>query len=227
MSKKKIKVNFLHIGKTGGSVIRNSLKKYAKMGDYSLVFNHHILAFHHHSYFLMKVPKGEKVVFFVREPISRFVSGFYSRKRKGKPLYNISWKKEEGEAFGLFETPNQLASALSSKKQSTRRAAILAMNSITHVKSSYWDWFKNKKYFISRLNDILFVGTQENLDKDFEKLKKILDVNKARLTRNKIKMHKNPPGLDKHLSLKSKRNLKKWYAKDFEFIKLCKKLGLI
>ena len=65
------------------------------------------------------------------------------------------------------------------------------MDSITHVKTYYWDWFKNKEYFASRLKDILFVGTQENLDKDFKELKKILDIpNNVRLTKNKIKMHK-------------------------------------
>lgn len=221
MTKKRIKVNFLHIGKTGGSAIRRALKKYSRDGKYSLEFNHH-------RYFLQDVPGGEKVVFFIREPISRFVSGFYSRKRKGRPLYNVPWKEGEEKAFNLFETPNQLASALSSKDQLIKKAAISAMNSITHIKSHYWDWFKNKRYFISRLNDILFVGTQKNLDKDFKKLKKILSIpNKVRLTKDKVKMHKNPEDLDKHLSLKAKKNLRKWYAKDFEFIKLCEKLELI
>ncbi len=102
---KKAKVNFLHIGKTGGSAIRSSFEKYSNKGKYSLVFNRH-------SYFLTDVPKGEKIVFFIRDPISRFISGFYSRKRKGRPLYNVPWKDGEEEAFNLFETPNLISKCI-------------------------------------------------------------------------------------------------------------------
>ena len=78
------------------------------------------------------------------------------------------------------------------------------------------------------MDDILFVGTQENLNKDFLKLIKILEVPKAvKLTKNVIKMHKNPDDVDKRISPEAERNLRDWYSKDYEFIQLCKDNGLI
>ena len=53
-------------------------------------------------------------MFFVRDPISRFVSGFNSRLRKGLPKMYFPWAPGEKLAFSRFATPNQLALALSS-----------------------------------------------------------------------------------------------------------------
>ena len=97
-----------------------------------------------------------------------------------------------------------------------------------HVKSFYWDWFGNEKYFIKRIPDILFIGRQEKLNKDFERLKKILGIpKKVKLPTDKIKMHKNPENLDTYLTKTAKKNLEKWYAKDYKFLSLLKKRKLI
>jgi len=221
MAKLKNEVHFLHIGKTGGSAVKESLKKYLDKGKFKLVF-------HRHDFKLKDVPIGVKIVFFLREPISRFVSGFYSRRRMGRPLYNFLWRPSEAKAFRKFKTPNELAEELSSINKDNRDRAVHAMRNVTHIKSRYWYWFKNKKYFKSRIDDVLFVGTQENLDKDFKKLLNILEIpTNIKLTKDKKKMHKNPTNVDKRISSMARDNLIKWYKKEYEFIQFCRELKLI
>ena len=69
-------VHFLHIGKTGGTAIKAALKAYPPAVT---------LHVHPHRFALADVPRGERVFFFVRDPLSRFVSAFHSRKRRGLP----------------------------------------------------------------------------------------------------------------------------------------------
>ena len=97
----------------------------------------HCLRLHGYETRLSDIPDGEPVAFFVRDPISRFVSGFYSRQRQGQPRYNFPWSGEEQQAFARFRTPSQLGVALSSLDADRRTAAVQAMKSISHVPSSY------------------------------------------------------------------------------------------
>jgi hypothetical protein len=219
--RKKINVHFLHIGKTGGSAIKRTLRKAKGLDKYFLVI-------HPHDFRLEDVPKGEKAIFFLRDPISRFVSGFYSRKRMGRPLNNVPWKPGEKIAFEKFNTPNELAEALSSDSLPLRNSARKAMRNIYHVKTKYWYWFKNKKYFNSRINDIFFMGSQENLDNDFRILKKLLGAKPSLgLPRDSNLMHKNPTNIDKRISRKGQKNLREWYKEDYKFLELCLEKELV
>ncbi len=213
-------VHMLHIGKTGGTAIKYALENHKSSKDYLLIL-------HSHDTNLTNIPKGEKVFFFLRDPITRFISGFYSRKRKGRPRNNIQWTEGENAAFKKFNTPNELALDLFSKSKQKKDEAQKAMKDIYHVNSFLLDWFKDEEYFLSRLNDILFIGFQENLENDFKRLKSILNLNeKVILPRDKVKSHKNPVYFDKHLDPQSKKNLRQWYEKDYNFMNLCANLGV-
>lgn len=211
-------VHFLHIGKTGGSSI-----KYALGGGRTYSTKDYLIILHKHWFKMDGVLPGEKLFFFVRDPITRFVSGFYSRKRKGMPKTYDEWSESEKRAFNKFTNANSLAESIST------REGVKAMNSIAHVRDSYWDWFKSKEYFLSRVDDILFVGSQENLNQDFEKLKKVLGLPASlELPQDKVNMHKNPdPDTDKRLSLQANRNLREWYSRDYDFLQLLKDEELI
>ena len=98
------------------------------------------------------------------------------------------------------------------------------MNSIDHIKTSYWDWFKNEKYFLRRKKNIIFIAELKELNKDFKKFKQKINLSDSiQLPKDKIKKHSNPIEYDKKLDEKSILNLKKWYSKDYDFIKLVKK----
>ena len=210
-------VHFLHIGKTGGTAIRHALQNQNK----PFINNKYIIFSHPHFVGLQHVIKGEKIFFFIRNPIDRFVSGFYSRKRKGMPQIYNEWTLEEAKAFNEFSTPNELALALSSKEKDIRNKGFDAMHSIGHLRTSYWDWFRNKALLEKHFDDIIFLGTQNNLNNDFETLRETLNIPKTyKLPTDKINKHKNPENTDKNLTTKAIQNLQWWYEKDFYFLEL-------
>ncbi len=208
-------IHFLHIRKTGGSALKYALRS-------SLLTDKFDITLHKHPTTLKDIPKNEKIIFYIRNPISRFISGFYSRQRQGKPRYFYPWDNEEKIAFEFFSTPNKLALALSSKNLEEKYKAEKAMKNINHIKSSYWDWFGDEKYFKSRLSDIFFIGSQEKFLHDFELLKKKLNLpNHIQLPTDDINMHKTPHSVDKFLEKEAIDNLKVWYKNEFKFINLC------
>jgi hypothetical protein len=216
-------IHFIHIGKTGGTSIKNAFN-----GKYVFICKKCVICLHNHNTTLHNIPKGEKVFFVVRDPLSRFVSGFYSRWRMGKPRLYVPWREGEQKAFNEFDTPNQLGEALSNKNIEQRNKAIEAMQSIGHVRTSYWNWFKDDKYLKERVDDIAFVLKQENLNEDFEAFKKkFLIPDNIRIPKNEVKSHKNPSHLDKDLSDTAKGNLKKWYLSDYRFISILKEENLL
>jgi Sulfotransferase family len=211
-------LHFLHIGKTGGTAAKSALRGHEKSGSYEIIL-------HEHEFQLKDVPLGEKVVFFVRDPISRFVSGFYGRQRQDLPRHDAPWTLGEEIAFRRFKTPNELALALSTDDQELQAAAINAIRMISHLRSPHWTWFKNEHYFLCRHSDILFIGFQETLKEDFALLKKILNLPQyVKLPEDEVASHKNPIHMDRRLDEQAIQNLKIWYARDYQFLELCGKL---
>ncbi len=207
-------MHFLHISKTGGTAVKKTLQLF-------LISERYIIKSYGHNMTLRMVPKGEGVIFFLRDPITRFTSGFYSRKRKGQPRYNCPWSENEKIAFEYFETPNDLGLALSSQDEKERARAEKAMRGIGHVNTSYWDWFESEEYYLSRLADIFFVGFQESLTEDWGKLRLKLGLpDSVKLPENDIEAHRNPQHLDRSLQDEAVENLKSWYQDDYKFIRL-------
>ena len=181
---------------------------------------------HDHEFKLNDVPIGEKVFFFTRDPVSRFISAFYSRKRRGLPRIEVPWIPSEEVAFSRFSTPNELALALSSTNPERRAASVDAMKSILHIQSPHWTWFKDESSFLARQSDILFIGFQETLNEDFSLLKRILNLpDGVTLPDDEVAAHRNPTGVDKRLDDQAIRNLKAWYRRDYQFLELCQKIA--
>ena len=206
--------NFLHVGKTGGSAIKYAFKEHLVTDKYTIHLRGHTCK-------LSDIPKGDYVFFFLREPISRFMSSFYYKKTQKR-----RWKHphflEEQLALKKFNSANDLAMALFSKDPEQKQAAVSAMKSIEHVNTFYSDWFDTKEYFLSRMSDILYIGFQESLEQDFKNLKHILGLpQNLELPRDKTKANKTPLKIDTNLSEEARRNLMTWYADDYNFLKLC------
>jgi hypothetical protein len=206
-------LHFIHIGKTGGSAVKSALKNHLKTKEYKIIL-------HSHDTLISDIPVGEKIFFFLREPISRFISAFYSRQRKGQPLYYSEWSPKEKELFEAFNTPDKIASGLADNKP----LAVEGMNTIHHFKK-YKNFYKSSEYFQTRIDDILFVGFQETLDTDFLMLKSLLAIsNSCTLPVDDIKSHKNPKNIDKAIDKRGVIALTEWYEEDFIFISQCKKI---
>jgi hypothetical protein len=212
-------LNVLHIGKTGGTALKQVLVERASSSRYELLFRGHDVK-------LADVPKGERYMFLIRDPLSRFVSAFNGRLREDRPRYHYPWRDEERVAFARFKTPDELAVALSSDDDDERQAAERAMHGIGHVNTPYTFWFPDESAFRARLGDLFFIGLQDRLDDDFESLKAKLGLPPgARLPRDETAAHKSPPGAYTHLSDVGRANLERWYARDIAFVELCRELA--
>jgi hypothetical protein len=213
------RLHFLHIGKTGGTAVKQCLQDYADGTDYELLL-------HGHDVTLRDVARGEKILFVIRDPLTRFVSGFNGRLREDLPRYHYPWKDAERIAFERFATPDDLARALSSDDREERLAAEHAMRNIGHVNTPYSYWFGDDRTFRKRLPDIFFIAVQDRLDDDFELLKRKLGFPAdARLPSEETAAHRTPRGFSQYLSDEARANLELWYAKDVEFVELCGELA--
>jgi hypothetical protein len=211
-------LHVLHVGKTGGTALNHVLVEHAATARYRPVFGGHQLT-------LADIPPGERFMFLIRDPLTRFVSAFNSRFREGRPRYHYPWREDERAAFAVFKTPDQLATALSSTDTEERTQAEQAMRAIGHVNTNYSFWFGHEANFRARLPDLFFLGFQDSLDEDFVLLKRKLGLPAhAQLPRGDA-AHQAPAGSDTSLSESARANLERWYADDVAFVELCRELA--
>ena len=198
----------MHIGKTGGSALKAALRPVAE--EYGLVWLSHSTRLH-------DIPETETVVFFVRDPMTRFVSAFNSRLRRGAPRLHSPWNDDEALAFRRFREPNELAEALSSGDATRRAAAESAMRGIRHVNMPLTSLLGAPADVERRRPSIAFVGFQRQLAADFESLKERLGLPPhLALPSDPVEAHVSPPELPHELSDTGRRNLGAWYAGDVE-----------
>jgi hypothetical protein len=211
-------LHVFHIGKTGGTALNHVLVEQGDACRYRPVFGGHVLT-------MADVPRGERFMFFIRDPLDRYVSAFNSRLREGRPRYHYPWRDEERVAFAEFKTPDQLATALSSADRAERARAEDAMRGIGHVNTPYSFWFGSQRKLRRRLPDVFFIGFQERLDDDFVLLKRKLGLpHEVDLPRGEA-AHEAPAGFETGLSEIARANLARWYADDVGFVELCREVA--
>lgn len=212
-----VNVHFLHIGKTGGTAIKDMLLPCFK--------EHRWLVRHGHRFSIDDVPEGEKFFFFLRDPVSRYVSGFNTRLRQGKPKFNNPWSREEAAAFAHFKTANELALALEDESKQTRRRANRAMRNIVHVCTSYWDWLSSPERLRARAQDVFFIGQQEHFDGDARQLVKLLGFEGIEPVSDETRSQKTPDGMHRDLDPQAYEIIRKHYETDYEAIALCREIA--
>lgn len=210
-------IHFLHIGKTGGTAIKHVLAPLCQQWPR--------LQLHAHPTRLQDVPVGQAVFFFLRDPVARFVSGFYSRQRKGQPRYNSSWSTAEAQAFARFDSANALALALSASDPAECNAAHAAMAAIQHVRDSYWYWLGSPDALWQRRHDVLLIGQQEHLADDVRILGQLLGLPLCALPTDPVQAHRHPGPLPPPLQPQARLNLQAWYAADYAALATCRQLA--
>lgn len=214
-------VHFLHIAKTGGTAIKAALAPSRLLGQVKTPT--HTLFLRDHTIHLDHIPPGQKVIFGVRDPLKRFVSGFYSRLRGGKKGRNTKDAAERA-VFTQFKTPRDLARDLYSEDGQKRAAAQRAINTILHTRVRLSDWLGSPAELERRKGDILYVYQQETLDADFAGMKRLLSLPGAQLPTDDVTAHKLKGDWDTSLDSLATENLRRWYASDYEIIAACRKL---
>jgi hypothetical protein len=207
-------VHFLHIGKNAGTQISIIMKQVnAAQSALQMVK-------HGHRVTLTALPVEERYFFSIRDPISRFKSGFYSRKRMGMPRIYNPWSPDEARLFAAFDHANDVAEALFSDGPEGRQA-MAAMLTVGHMGNSQVDWFK-KGGDIFHLRPPVWIVRQERLDQDVAELLRRLGVSaEVQISRDPKASHANDYTGVPPLSEKAVENLRRWHAPDFEFYRHC------
>lgn len=204
-------LHFLHISKTGGTAFKNAMKGHELAPRWRLFLQPHRVH-------LRNIPRGHRILFVTRDPVTRFVSSFHSRLRQGLPSRLAPWREGEELAFRRFPDPNSLALALDSSHP-RHAEALAAMRCIRHI-NSYWDWFGNEELLRKRWRDILFIGRVESLAGDFEELRHALDFPpEAALPSDPKRANRSealPP-----LGPRAEALVREWYRRDYEFLERC------
>ena len=212
-------VHFVHIGKTGGTAIKQAVRA---AGAHDTPRGPLLL--HPHRITLRDLPADDVAVFCVRDPVDRFVSGFESRRRKGRPRYYIEWTPAEAHAFARFPTPQSLGRALSSGDPAERAAAEAAMRSLVQPARGLDHWLVGSSYLQHHRHQILYIARQETLSQDWGRLKEAVGLAPwLRLPAGTVAAHRrvgHPPALDGE----ARRNLQRWYWRDHAILRWCEKL---
>jgi len=211
------KVYFLHIGKNAG----NQIKILGSQLN-SLQFESKII-FCGHGRKLVDLPKDAMYFFSIRNPVKRFRSGFYSRKRKGQPLNDLDWNPDEKRAFERFEHANDLAEALF-RTDETATQAFWAMSGVGHVRDHQFDWFRLAGNFLEDRPPI-FIVRQEHFEEDFSSLLHRLGTgltfDDLEVSEDKNTSHRFDYSEAPTLSQLAISNLELWYRRDVEFYDTC------
>jgi hypothetical protein len=116
------KAHFLHIGKTGGGSVKVALE--------SGPSSRYEIRIHPHTVTLADIPAGEGVFFFLRDPVSRFVSAFNWQQKMTPTRSPSARRKAELAVLAKFPTPGALDSALADERNPLHHEAVEAMASI-------------------------------------------------------------------------------------------------
>lgn len=199
----KTPVHYLHISKTGGTSIIHHLTELNQNNN-----NPYEFCFYNHQVLLRHLPKDQQYFFSVRDPISRFVSGFYSTKNQNK---GIPWTSDEKIAFDFFSDANDLAENLFVTSAVGSRAHD-AMLAIKHVAGFQCSWLDPQRQL--ETHPPVHVLFQETLESDFNALLSKLALDPISLT------VKNNAVDQSNLSLSQTAidKLKIWYQRDFAVI---------
>ena len=213
------KYGLLHIGKTGGTAANAVLKAHNKQR----VGNH--VALYKHGVGLQAVAEEamcENLMFFIREPVSRYISAFNSRLRKGYPRHQGEWSPREEVAFAHFKTPNQLAEALSSEDAETRELAVGGMICIRHLRRAYEHYLGSVELLEREKDRIYFIAQTETFDPDFAMMRKLIGVSDdIELPTDDYGAHRTPDGFEKTVSDLGRKNVQAYFKADYEIYNWC------
>ena len=213
------KYGLLHIGKTGGTAANAVLKANNKrgVGEYVACYKHKVGLRDVHDENMC-----ERLMFFIREPVARYISAFNSRLRMGYPRHHGEWSPREEVAFKHFKTPNQLAEALSSDDAERRELAVGAMMGIRHLRRAYEHYLDSVELLEKEKDRIYFIAQTETFGSDFDLMRKLLGVAPdIELPTDDYGAHRTPEGFEKTVSELGRKNVVDYYKTDYEIYNWC------
>lgn len=218
-------VHFIQISKAGGSALRHAIRASRLAAGGELLSPWGPVWGHDHRFLFSDVGSDEMAIIPLRDPVSRFVSGFFSRQRQGAPRHFKEWTRRERRSFQWFSTPQALADALAEPSGELREHAEFAMRSLGHVRYPMIHWTGKAGDVRKRIENVLYFARQETLDADWEVIKELLDLPRDQmLPRDPTIAHRTTHEDDREISPKGMRALRDWYADDYELLELAEEV---
>lgn len=130
---------FLHIPKTGGSSIMRFFEQ-----NHQLIKEMPVPLFHSwnleliNSYFPCM-----KLIFAIRDPLERTISGYQSRLRMGMPEYYVPWRQEEAISFCMYRSVEEFLDGLLEEGDYHVSATTYVLESIMAISWNYAYYFKD------------------------------------------------------------------------------------
>lgn len=207
----------LHIGKTGSDLIR------AAFGANVLIRGGTVLCGSDETLgtTLEKFGPDRRLILFFRDPIKRFVDGFFSRMSQGRPRYQSPWSDGEAIAFSYFATPNALAEALFGEDERMDSAARYALDHLFHAKL-------NQEFFLTSPQAVEFEYSSGNILVccEYDHIERHLPKIGAALSVSNDHVAWEPPeARHEELSLDALRNLKRVLKKEIAIYESCKQVA--
>jgi sulfotransferase famil protein len=222
-------VHLIHIGKTGGTAIKRSCRKF-KLADWdgrkeplAPETPYGKIRLHGHWFKFRDLEPEDHAFFSLRDPVDRFVSAYFSRRNEGRPRYYFPWTENERRVFEAFPTPESLAGALAGRGE-RRELAEWAMRHTRHM--GFQTHFVGRSYHVRhRLDRVLYIARQETLAQDWENLKAILQLPpEAHLPKSPKYGHRRKPELTAEFSRRELHALYDWYDRDYVLVDYCEQI---
>lgn len=167
-------VYLLHIGKTGGSTLRHIINNLSE--GQRLQLKYQVKTHKQHDLSLARVTESERCVFFLRDPLAIAISGFYSRKRMGRPLYNSPHSPDEARVFSRFETFDALANALADGEHPEHALAREAFQVVRHMHDVLCKFLGSAEEFEQHKHKVIFIGDFDRFVPSCQKMLRILGL---------------------------------------------------
>lgn len=209
---------FLHIGKTGGSSIKNAVSRHETQTGEKLA---KFLAHNESLPDLLASGRPGAICFNVRDPVKRYVSGFNSRLRRGR-LGNRDWSHHEEKIFSRFPDANALAEALNSSCDVERRQARRGIRRSTHIMRGLTHYLGSVEMLELARDRIAFIGHLPTLDDDYKVFQQLTGIlPEIELSTDDTVAHRMPTSQAATLSSVGEDNIRAWYADDYPIYEWC------
>ena len=209
-------ITYLHIGKTAGTQIAFLAQEINRLSPIKIEIAPHKTK-------LKDISSESDYFFSIRNPISRFVSAFYTRKNKGGERYLKDWSPDETMAYSYFPEANDLAESLFVKGEQGR-LALAAMQSVGHIAMHQIDWFVSAGFHLT-LRPPIWIIRQEYFEPDFNdfisRSKIPVSMDMLRGFINNENSNKTDYKSEVFLSSAAIHNLNIWYSRDMAFYNSC------
>ncbi|MGR3617060.1 MAG: hypothetical protein ACU0BB_13590 [Paracoccaceae bacterium] len=208
-------IHFLHISKTGGTALFHALRPVSETQE-------RYIFLHEHWVRLRDIPTGQKVVFFTRDPISRFVSSYDFLKRNLGGRGDRIWPDQEinltKSVFSQWPEARYLAESLASKEP----RASQTMMTLRQIRYGCEAWLGSAAYLGKRKDDILFIGQQEQFEQDCAELFALLGHSNLRLPTGKAANRTPTP--PQTLTMAGRAAISDWYCLSYQILDECERI---